>query len=47
MTVSERKDLSSRDDAGLVVLDVEMTKGDGTVVLEGDMKFLVKRRDAE
>jgi acyl dehydratase len=47
MTVSERKDLSSRDDAGLVVLDVEMTKQDGTVVLEGDMKFLVKRRDAE
>ncbi|RYJ19551.1 monoamine oxidase [Halogeometricum borinquense] len=47
MVVSERKDVGSRDDAGLVVLDVEMTKQDGTVVLEGDMKFLVKTRSSE
>ncbi len=45
MVVSERKDLGSRDDAGLVVLEIEMTKQDGTVVLEGDMKFLIKKRE--
>ncbi|NLV07894.1 monoamine oxidase [Haloarcula rubripromontorii] len=33
-----------RDDAGLVVLDTEMENQDGTVVFEGDMKFLIKKR---
>ena len=45
MEVTEQKELSSRDDAGLVVIDTEMTKGDGTVVLQGDMKFLIKTRE--
>ena len=44
--VAETTDVSSRDDAGLVVLDTEMTKQDGTVVFQGDMKFLIKSRDA-
>ena len=43
MEVTETKELGSRDDAGLVVLDCTMTNQDGTVVLEGDMKFLIKR----
>lgn len=47
MEVSERKELSSRDDAGLVTIEVTTEKEGGTVVLEGDMKFLIKRRDAE
>ncbi|CQR52808.1 MULTISPECIES: MaoC/PaaZ C-terminal domain-containing protein [Haloferax] len=46
MVVSERKNLGSRDDAGLVVLEIEMTKQDDTVVLEGDMKFLIKTKSA-
>lgn len=41
MVVSEKKDIS-RDDAGLVVLDTEMENQDGTVVFQGDMKFLIK-----
>lgn len=44
MAVTETTDVSSRDDAGLVVIDCEVTKGDGTVVLQGDMKFLIKTR---
>ncbi len=47
MEVTETKDLSSRDDAGLVVIDVTMTNQDDTVVLEGDMKFLIKSKDAD
>jgi acyl dehydratase len=46
MVVTERKELS-RDDAGLVVIDCTLTNQDETVVLEGDVKFLIKRRDAE
>ena len=46
MVVTERKELS-RDDAGLVVIDCTLTNQDGTVVFEGDVKFLIKRRDAE
>ncbi|GGK77792.1 MaoC family dehydratase [Haloarcula sebkhae] len=34
-----------RDDAGLVVLDTEMENQDGTIVFEGDMKFLIKKRE--
>lgn len=40
--VTETKDIGSRDDAGLVVLDTEMTNQDDTVVFQGDMKFLIK-----
>jgi acyl dehydratase len=34
-----------RDDAGMVVLDTEMENQDGTVVFEGDMKFLIMKKD--
>jgi acyl dehydratase len=46
MVVTERKDIS-REDAGFVVLDCTLTNQDDTVVLEGDVKFLIKRRSAE
>ncbi|ELZ04634.1 MaoC/PaaZ C-terminal domain-containing protein [Natrialba aegyptia] len=45
--VTETKGVSSRDDAGLVVLDTVMTNQDDTVVFEGDMKFLIKTETAE
>jgi acyl dehydratase len=44
--VTETRELNSRDDAGLVVIDAQTVKQDGTVVFEGDMKFMFKRRDA-
>jgi len=44
MVVETQKELS-RDDAGLVVLDTVMENQEGTVVFEGDMKFLIKKRD--
>jgi acyl dehydratase len=44
LEVTETKELS-RDDAGLVVLDGTMDNQDGTVVFEGDMKFLIKTRE--
>ncbi|ELZ05668.1 MaoC domain-containing protein dehydratase [Natrialba chahannaoensis JCM 10990] len=47
MEVTEKKDVSSRDDAGLVVLDTVMTNQDDTVVFEGDMKFLIKTKSGE
>ncbi|MFC4437255.1 MULTISPECIES: MaoC family dehydratase [Natrialbaceae] len=43
--VTETKDIGSRDDAGLVVLDTEMTNQDDTVVFQGDMKFLIKTKE--
>jgi acyl dehydratase len=43
--VTETKDLSSREDAGLVVLDTEMTNQDDTVVFQGDMKFLIQTNE--
>lgn len=46
MEVTEQQAVS-REDAGLITLDVTTTKSDETVVLEGDMKFLIKRADAE
>jgi acyl dehydratase len=45
MEVVETKELSSRDDAGLVVIDSTVTNQDDETVFEGDMKFMVKRRD--
>ncbi|MFC7134791.1 MULTISPECIES: MaoC/PaaZ C-terminal domain-containing protein [Salinibaculum] len=44
MVVDTQKELD-RDDAGLVVLDTEMEKQDGTVVFQGDMKFLIKTKE--
>ena len=46
MVVETQKELS-RDDAGLVVLDTVMENQEGTVVFEGDMKFLIKTRAAD
>ncbi|WP_121740946.1 MaoC family dehydratase [Natronorubrum halophilum] len=44
ITVSETKDID-REDSAIVVLDTEMTNQDDTVVFQGDMKFLIKRRE--
>ncbi|MEZ3114607.1 MaoC/PaaZ C-terminal domain-containing protein [Halobaculum sp. MBLA0147] len=41
MEVTETKSLSSRDDAGIVVIDTTMTNQDDEVVFEGDMKFMI------
>lgn len=43
MEVTDKSTLSSREDAGLVVIDTEMTNQDGETVFEGDMKFLIER----
>jgi len=45
MEVTEKKEFSSRDDAGLVVIDSSMTNQDGEEVFAGDMKFMIKRRE--
>ncbi|WP_232688269.1 MaoC/PaaZ C-terminal domain-containing protein [Halobacterium zhouii] len=42
MEVTDTKEFSSRDDAGMVVIDTEMTNQDGEEVFSGDMKFMVK-----
>lgn len=42
MEVTETRELSSKDDAGLVTIDTTMTNQDDVVVFEGDMKFLIK-----
>jgi acyl dehydratase len=34
-----------RDDVGMVVLDTQMENQEGTVVFEGDMKFLIKKQE--
>lgn len=44
MEVTETKAFSSREDAGLVVIDTEMTNQEGETVFEGDMKFMIERR---
>lgn len=43
--VTDRRELDSRDDAGLVVIDAYVNNQDGVTVFEGDMKFLFKRRE--
>lgn len=43
--VTERRDLDSRDDAGLVVVDSTVTTDEDVEVFAGDMKFLFKRRN--
>jgi acyl dehydratase len=45
MEVTEKKEISSIDDADMVTIDTTMTNQEDTVVFEGDMKFLIKRRD--
>lgn len=45
MEVTGKKEFSSRDDAGLVTIDSEMTNQDGETVFAGDMKFMIKRRE--
>ncbi len=45
MEVTETKELSSRDDAGLVTIDTTMTNQDGEEVFAGDMKFMIKREE--
>ncbi|WP_255191447.1 MaoC/PaaZ C-terminal domain-containing protein [Natronobeatus ordinarius] len=45
MEVTKTKELSSRDDVGLVTIDTTMTNQDDDVVFEGDMKFLIKRAE--
>ena len=45
MEVTKTKDISTRDDSGLVVIDTAMTNQDGDEVFSGDMKFLIKQRD--
>jgi acyl dehydratase len=42
MEVTRTEEFSSRDDAGMVVIDTEMTNQDGETVFSGDMKFMVK-----
>jgi len=43
MEVTEKKEFSSRDDAGMVTIDTVMTNQDDESVFEGDMKFMIKR----
>lgn len=40
--VTEKRDLESQDDQGLVTIDSHMTSQDDEVVFAGDMKFLFK-----
>lgn len=43
--VTERRELESRDDAGLVVIDSDVRNQDDEQVFAGDMKFLFKRQE--
>ncbi|MFB6154373.1 MAG: MaoC/PaaZ C-terminal domain-containing protein [Haloferacaceae archaeon] len=45
MEVTEKRETASRDDAGFVTIDGTLTNQDDDVVFEGDMKFLVARRE--
>lgn len=45
MEVTEKREISSHDDVGLVIIDTTMTTQDDTVVFEGDMKFLIQRAE--
>lgn len=45
MEVTEKREIGSRDDSGIVVIDTTMTNQDEEVVFEGDMKFLIKSED--
>lgn len=43
--VTEKRELESRDDAGLVVIDGDVRNQDDEQVFAGDMKFLFKRKE--
>lgn len=43
--VTEKRELNSRDDAGLVVIDADVRNQDDEAVFAGDMKFLFKRKE--
>ncbi|MFC6961343.1 MaoC/PaaZ C-terminal domain-containing protein [Halocatena marina] len=43
--VTEKRELNSRDDAGLVVIDADVRNQDDEAVFAGDMKFLFKRTE--
>jgi acyl dehydratase len=43
MAVTEAREISSRDDSGLVIIDSTMTNQEGEIVFEGDMKFLIQK----
>jgi acyl dehydratase len=43
--VTEKRELESRDDAGLIVIDSKVRNQDDESVFEGDMKFLFKRKE--
>jgi acyl dehydratase len=44
---TEKRELESQDDAGLVIIDTTMTNQDGETKFEGDMKFLFRRRSSD
>jgi acyl dehydratase len=44
--VTDKQDFESREDAGLVVIDGTTWNQDDEVLLEGDMKFMFKKRAA-
>jgi len=44
MEVIEKKELD-REDAGFVTIDSTLTNQEDTVVFEGDMKFMIKRKN--
>lgn len=43
--VTDQRELESRDDAGLVVIDSDVRNQDDEQVFAGDMKFLFKRQE--
>lgn len=45
--VTEKRDLESHDDRGLVIIDSHMSNQDGEAVFAGDMKFLFKKKDCD
>jgi acyl dehydratase len=45
MEVTEKKELGSREDAGFVTIDSTLSNQEDTVVFEGDMKFMIKKRE--
>jgi acyl dehydratase len=45
MEVTDTGEVSSRNDSGKVVIDTEMQNQDDETVFEGDMIFLVKKRE--
>jgi len=44
--VTDKQEFESREDAGLVVIDSETRNQDDEILLQGDMKFMFKKRSA-